>query len=68
MGRPKKTKGNEMRTAMTKKMAEQNYSAKGEPLPFGHRCATCGDMAAWGRHPGCERDGRGRLMVWKKEE
>ena len=53
------------RKALTKKMAAANYNEKGEPKGNGLKCATCGQLAAWGRHPAaCERDIRGRLIVW----
>jgi hypothetical protein len=39
------------------------YSSKGEPLGNGPKCATCGDLAAWGSHPACERQ-RGKLLLW----
>lgn len=32
------------------------------------RCATCGDDVAWGSHPLCARDGRGRLMAWPETD
>lgn len=39
------------------------YDAKGQPRGNGPKCATCGDLAAWGTHPACERKG-GKLVVW----
>lgn len=38
------------------------YNAKGEPLANGPRCATCGDLIAWGSHPMCERDDAGEIF------
>ncbi len=52
------------RGTMTKKAFEAAaYNHKGETRGNGPRCATCGDLAAWGRHPSCERR-RGKLVVW----
>jgi hypothetical protein len=39
------------------------YWPNGEPKSIGPKCATCGDLAAWGTHPACERR-RGKLIVW----
>lgn len=50
--------------AWTKKMQKESYSTKGDPRADGPKCATCGDLAAWGTHPACERDSRKRLIVW----
>ena len=27
-------------------------------------CSTCGEFLGWGTHPCCERDRRGRLLIW----
>jgi len=43
------------------------YSKNGETSGSGPRCATCGDLAAWGAHPWCERKGD-RLVVWITEQ
>ena len=52
------------RGTMTKKeFAAAAFAANGEPRSGGPRCATCGDLAAWGSHPQCARR-RGKLIVW----
>lgn len=43
------------------------YSPSGEPLADGPRCATCGDLAAWGTHPGCGYERPGGQPVWRGE-
>jgi hypothetical protein len=49
---------------MTKREFDASaYSPKGEPLANGPKCATCGDLAAWGSHPACQRQ-RGKLLLW----
>lgn len=50
----------------TKKEAAKAYDKKGQPLLNGPRCATCGDLAAWGQHPQCETV-RGCLVLAEKE-
>jgi hypothetical protein len=50
------------RGTMSKKAFEAAY-ANGEPKASGPKCATCGDLAAWGTHPACERR-NGKLLVW----
>lgn len=50
---------------ITNAMWQAAHAANGEPLGNGPMCATCGMLAVLGRHPAaCERDRRGRLMVW----
>lgn len=46
-----------------RKIAEEKemYSDKGYPRADGPRCATCGDLIAWGEHPMCARK-HGRLI------
>ena len=39
------------------------YGPTGEPRGDGPRCATCGDLGAWGEHPLCACDDRDRLLV-----
>ena len=39
------------------------YGPTGEPRGDGPRCATCGDLGAWGEHPLCATDDRDRLLV-----
>jgi len=40
------------------------YDRAGNPLSSGPRCLTCGDLAAWGLHPLCQRDDEGLLTDW----
>lgn len=53
-------------TMKKKAFAAAAYDKNGEPRASGPRCATCGDLAAWGSHPACERK-RGKLVVWVDE-
>jgi hypothetical protein len=48
---------------LTKALRAAGTSPNGDPRGNGPRCATCGDLALWGTHPGC-RTRRGRLLVW----
>ena len=55
------------RGTMSKKAFEAAaYAKNGEPNGNGPKCATCGDLAAWGTHPACERR-NGKLVVWIPE-
>jgi len=51
-------------TTMTAADYKAAHNQKGEPLANGPKCATCGELAAWGSHPACETKG-GKLIVWK---
>ena len=51
---------------MSKKAFAAAYTSKGEPKGNGPKCATCGDLAAWGTHPACERKA-GKLVIWVAE-
>lgn len=54
--------------ALTKSMRQFCYDPQtGEPLGNGPKCATCGDLAVWGEHHGCEHK-RGCLVVWAHED
>jgi hypothetical protein len=55
------------RIPYTKKLRDSDYHPNGVPRGISHKCVTCGDKATWGTHPVCERDSRGRLIVWEKE-
>jgi hypothetical protein len=44
---------------------DQKIFANGEFIGKFH-CATCGLYLGWGTHPCCERDRRGRLIIWKE--
>jgi hypothetical protein len=47
---------------MKRKAKETKYRlADGTPKGDGPRCRTCGDLVAWGAHPGCERTRTGRI-------
>jgi len=46
----------------SKKMQSADF-LNGEPRGDGHVCATCGQLASWGTHRGCERK-KGQLIVW----
>ncbi len=52
---------------LKKSMRKYCYDANGAPLGNGPKCATCGDLAVWGEHNGCEHK-RGCLMVWAHED
>jgi hypothetical protein len=52
------------KTTMTKALWKAAHNQKGEPLGNGPKCATCGDLAAWGAHPACEKK-NGKLIVWR---
>jgi len=40
----------------TARLRRQAYAKNGEPKGDGPRCATCGALAAWGRHMTCRRE------------
>lgn len=64
---PGENKGLEMSNPkpMTKKMREEAHDSKtGVPMGNGPKCATCGLLAVYGEHRGCETDSKKRLMVW----
>ena len=46
--------------------AKAAYRKNGELNGNGPKCATCGDLAAWGTHPACARRA-GKLAVWIDE-